>query len=323
MNDIIWLFSISKDLGSWFADRVDSLGIKRRVFDSPEELLSEANSVDSLPILIVLKDDKSEGSWRNIGKTLSQKWGERAYLILSGSNLSAETISEGLKLGYKGVAIRKENQPEGDFENELKESIQRGEEKLQIWSSLFELKRIVDFFVSDIARIARKDNDLLLEVDQSDPVKVLVIDSDTSGQGEPIYEKLGEEPNVSLATTESGEKALEMVREELFDIFIVDNELSDRGALDLMKELSDYCPGSESIFVVGFTAADTAVDALRWGAASFLIKPFPAEDLIASVEKLFSRVNGRKVTRRALQSFTSKSKGVWEKIGIPFNSPQG
>jgi len=89
-----------------------------------------------------------------------------------------------------------------------------------------------------------------------------------------------------------------------------------------MKELSDYCPGSESIFVVGFTAADTAVDALRWGAASFLIKPFPAEDLIASVEKLFTRVNGRKVTRRALQSFTSEAKGVWEKIGIPFVNTQ-
>lgn len=254
-------------------------------------------------------------AWEDLSRTVVAKWGVGAHLILTGNDVRKETLMQALDLGYRGF-VEYEEGAEGAFEEALKRHLDAAKETLQRHEAVAEIQGVTQAFISSMARLSRQESDKSQESkdEQAQPLKVLVVDSDTSGQGEPVFRMLADHSGLSATKVEKGAKALELVREDPYDIFIVDNELSDKNALELMKELSEKCPGSETIYVVGFTAADSAVEALRWGAASFLIKPFPGEDLLSRVEKIMKRVTSRKRMRHELQAFKRKMEDLWGRV---------
>ncbi len=91
---------------------------------------------------------------------------------------------------------------------------------------------------------------------------------------------------IQVERAESFEQARLAVKENRFQVLVVDNDLPDAAGLEAMRDLAAASPDARILFVVGFTAADDAVQALRWGAASFLIKPIGAQQLLDQVQSL-------------------------------------
>ncbi len=307
----VWVLSSSKETGDRLAARLKDAGIESRIFSSNDALTSEAGN--SGPVVVLVESTGGDdSSWKEISNSLNRLWGTNGYPILAVKNPDPETLVEAMDLGYRGVVLLKDDAKE--LGAQLERQVQRGLKILGRSAAVLELRDIVDTFVSEIARISKLEQHPSEEGPQHvEKVKVLVVDSDTTGQGEPIFRELCNHQSMSAHKVSTAAEALAITKGEPYDIFIVDNELSDYNAIDLIKELSEECPGAESIYVVGFTAADSAVDALRWGAASFLLKPFSAEDMIAHVEESIKRVTGRKKTRNALRDFDVTFKQAWEK----------
>jgi two-component system, NtrC family, response regulator HydG len=86
----------------------------------------------------------------------------------------------------------------------------------------------------------------------------------------------------TATSLESARKALE---EENFDLLITDLQLPDGTSLELLP-LMEQRPGMDLVLVTGHASVDTAVRAIRGGAADYLTKPIDLRRL----EKLLSHV---------------------------------
>jgi DNA-binding NtrC family response regulator len=90
-------------------------------------------------------------------------------------------------------------------------------------------------------------------------------------------------------TASSGEDALELVGAEPFDLCVVDLKMP-RGmdGLETMHRLRALRPDTDVVIITAYATVDTAVQAMKDGAADYLVKPFEPEELSAVVERILT-----------------------------------
>lgn len=74
-----------------------------------------------------------------------------------------------------------------------------------------------------------------------------------------------------------------------FDLLLVDIRLPDRSGVQWLKQLREQGVDSDVIFMTAYADLDTAIEALRAGAADFILKPFRMEQMLAAVTRCLSR----------------------------------
>jgi len=74
-----------------------------------------------------------------------------------------------------------------------------------------------------------------------------------------------------------------------FDLLIVDIRLPDQTGTDWVGELRAEGMNTDVIFITAFADMQTAVEALRLGAADFLLKPFRLEQILSAVRRCIER----------------------------------
>jgi len=113
--------------------------------------------------------------------------------------------------------------------------------------------------------------------------RILVVDDDHFYQ-EFCTEILGEE-GYEVSVTHSAERALEMMAENTYEIMIADLVMPGLGGLDLMERARQINPQMDVIIMTGFASVDSAVHALKSGAADYLPKPVNPEELKITVKR--------------------------------------
>ena len=111
---------------------------------------------------------------------------------------------------------------------------------------------------------------------------ILVVD-DEYGVLQSFKMVLGSEHNVYLA--ETGEKALKIFSENFIDLILLDIILPDANGIDLLKKFKETEPDTEVIMVTAVKEVKTAVDAMKFGAYDYIVKPFVVEDIINVVNR--------------------------------------
>jgi two-component system, NtrC family, response regulator AlgB len=92
------------------------------------------------------------------------------------------------------------------------------------------------------------------------------------------------------------EDALERTAAEAFDLIFLDVRLGTQNGLDYIKPLLDGNPWARIVVITAFASIETAVDAMKRGAADYLPKPFePAQLLILTRKVAERRLLERKV----------------------------
>ncbi|MBZ5542227.1 MAG: sigma-54 dependent transcriptional regulator [Acidobacteriia bacterium] len=128
-------------------------------------------------------------------------------------------------------------------------------------------------------------------VESQSTVNILVVDDDAETR-DLLREVLGEE-GYNVVVSSSGEEALEVGKQECFDIIISDLKLGPSlTGLDVLKAYKSIQPESEVILITAFGSMETAIEALKGGAFDYLSKPFKIEELLVQV--------GRALENRAL-----------------------
>ncbi len=127
----------------------------------------------------------------------------------------------------------------------------------------------------------------------SSKASILVVDDDPATR-ELLREVLGDE-GYHVVTSASGEEALEVGKQEYFDIIISDIKLGPSlTGLDVLKAYKSIQPESEVILITAFGSMETAIEALKAGAFDYLSKPFKIEELLVQVERA---LENRKLVR--------------------------
>jgi len=91
-------------------------------------------------------------------------------------------------------------------------------------------------------------------------------------------------------TVESGEDALAMLEEHKFDLLITDLMMEGIGGLKLLAQAREKSPTMPVIIITGYGELDSAIEALRLGAADYLLKPCSNEELILRVDNCIEKL---------------------------------
>ncbi len=110
---------------------------------------------------------------------------------------------------------------------------------------------------------------------------ILIVD-DEPGIRQLVSQILGDEGYETLAVA-SGEEALERLREELFDLMLLDLWLPGMDGLEVLRRLRQEGHTTPVIVISGHASGEQAVAAARAGARDFLEKPLSYDRVVLSV----------------------------------------
>lgn len=82
-----------------------------------------------------------------------------------------------------------------------------------------------------------------------------------------------------------GKEALDILEKESFDLVISDIRMDRINGEQLLAEIKKKDLGIPVIFITAFASLDSVVDALRLGAADYLVKPFEEKQVLLAVER--------------------------------------
>ncbi len=112
---------------------------------------------------------------------------------------------------------------------------------------------------------------------------ILVVDDDR-GHAEAIAEGLSRAGHECLLAS-TGEEGSKFLREKSVDILVTDLVMHDIDGMKLLRQAKEKSPEIEVIMITGHGSVESAVEAMRAGAANYLVKPVNIRELRAQVEK--------------------------------------
>ena len=113
--------------------------------------------------------------------------------------------------------------------------------------------------------------------------KILVVDDDRNLL-DVIRMRL-ESSNYEVTTALREEEAVEAIRKQIFDLSIIDLQLTSQDGISLMEEVHLISPDIPVIILTAYGTIESAVMAMKKGAYSYLTKPFDPRELLFQIEK--------------------------------------
>lgn len=116
--------------------------------------------------------------------------------------------------------------------------------------------------------------------------KILICD-DEEGIRESLKLILGD--HYPLILTPDGASCLEcLAHSQDIGLVLIDIKMPKRNGLDVIKEIKEKYPQLKIIVVSGYRSVETAAEAVRLGACGYIVKPFKAEEILATVKSNLS-----------------------------------
>ena len=114
--------------------------------------------------------------------------------------------------------------------------------------------------------------------------KILIVDDELI-----MRESLGEwleRDGYRVMKADSGEIAIEMLRTIKFDILLVDMKMEGMSGLDVLKHVKGNDPEVAVVIITAYGSISGAVDAMKYGAWDYLLKPFDPNELGMLVKRI-------------------------------------
>jgi DNA-binding NtrC family response regulator len=83
----------------------------------------------------------------------------------------------------------------------------------------------------------------------------------------------------------SGDEALHRLREERFDVVVVDVRMPGIGGIDVLRTVNRRHPDVKVILMTGHGSAEDSEIGRRLGAIAYLQKPVDLEDLLTTIDR--------------------------------------
>lgn len=87
----------------------------------------------------------------------------------------------------------------------------------------------------------------------------------------------------------SGEDALEMLKKTRFDILLLDIKMEGMSGLEVLKKIKERDSDVAVVMITAYGSISTSIEAMKSGAADYLLKPFDPSELGILIEKIIER----------------------------------
>ncbi len=92
-----------------------------------------------------------------------------------------------------------------------------------------------------------------------------------------------------VAEATGGEEALRMLDREPFDLVLSDLRMEPIDGLELLRRIFEVAPITQVILMIAYGTIESAVEAMRLGAADYVTKPFKEGELLVRVNKALEK----------------------------------
>ena len=89
-----------------------------------------------------------------------------------------------------------------------------------------------------------------------------------------------------ITTAHSAERALELFEKNYFDLMLTDIKMEGMDGIRLMREVAVISPDTTPVIMTAFASVESAVDAMKNGAADYIVKPFINDDVKLTINRL-------------------------------------
>jgi len=127
--------------------------------------------------------------------------------------------------------------------------------------------------------------------------RILIVD-DEKAVRESLEEILNME-DYQVDTVSSGEKALEVINDEDYNLVLLDLKMPGVDGVEVMRQISRYAPETKVIILTGHGTLESAIEALRSGAEDYMLKPYEPSAILDSIGRALSK-NAQKKRKELL-----------------------
>ena len=92
-----------------------------------------------------------------------------------------------------------------------------------------------------------------------------------------------------VITADSAERALELFRQDAFDLVLSDQKMANMSGLELLQAVHAINPETPVILITAFGTIEAAVAALKQGAIDYLTKPLNLDELLHRIRQVSDR----------------------------------
>ena len=89
----------------------------------------------------------------------------------------------------------------------------------------------------------------------------------------------------SVVTAEDGCDAIEKVKDGSFGMVITDMKMSKSDGMEVLRFVKEVSPETPVVMVTAFGTISHAVEAMKIGAADYIVKPFSSDVLESTVRR--------------------------------------
>lgn len=117
----------------------------------------------------------------------------------------------------------------------------------------------------------------------SAPIRLLLID-DEIGYVNVLSNRLSKR-NFLVAKATSGGEAFQILRQNYFDVAVLDLKMEDLDGIEVLKILKKMAPELVVIMLTGHGSAEAAREGINQGAYDYLTKPCELDELISKIRE--------------------------------------
>jgi nitrogen regulation protein NR(I) len=115
--------------------------------------------------------------------------------------------------------------------------------------------------------------------------RILVVDDDRSIR---YSLKRTLEGNYNVLIAQNGQEAISHIKREMPDLIIMDIKMPGQSGIEVLKEIKSIDPKALIIIMTAYGTTDTAIEAMKYGAFDYILKPFTTSQMKELIEKAMS-----------------------------------
>jgi len=119
----------------------------------------------------------------------------------------------------------------------------------------------------------------------SDPAKTTVLIIDDDAEIRYSLERVLGSRNYHVLAASSGEEGIEMAGQANPVVIFLDNRMGGMGGIETLQHLRSVVPNAMTILMTAFGTTQTAIEAMKFGAFDYIVKPFDVRKVLALMDK--------------------------------------